>query len=261
MKSKGFSFLFLGLTVVFLSSDVFGLAARRPAVSMLVVPARYTIVQVGNDISAHRPCVMVSYNDMDMGGLFVWDGAKWIGITPSDLAAANFVRIKPSRVILVGSREDLGGLVDSLAWCEDIVFIEDMRTTALLNRLGRIFNFSDAEWRWFASRYGCELNINNREEVEGSWYDQSREEFLAKEAALQAAKEIDLPPADTIDAEPMEELEPVDGDAPADDMSGQEMLDEQEPDADVLEIEDRENEDLSPAPDIEAEEDMDEIAE
>jgi len=248
---------------ILLATDVFGLAARKPSVSMLVVPARYTVIQVGNDIRAHRPSVMVSYNDMDMGELFVWDGSKWISITASDLAAANFVRRRPSRVVLVGNREDVRDLERAVDWCDDVVAIEDMRTTALLNQLGRIFNFSDDEWQWFASRYGCELNINNRDQLEGSWYDQTREEFLAKEAALEAAKEIDLPPSGRMDSKPMEEMEPIE-DVPAADieyegMSGGEAMEETESEPDDLEVYFEEDEVPAPEQDIEIEDDADDV--
>lgn len=213
MKSKGLFLLALGVFAIGLCADVFGLAARKPSVSMLVVPAHYTIIQVGNDIISQRPGVMVSYSDTEERELHVWNGALWIPVGVSDLAAANFVRNKPARVVFVGKTDAVGDLVDSVPWCEDVAIVEDLQTTALLNKLGRIFNFSEAEWNWFAKRYGCELNIRNRDRIGRSWYDQSRDEFLAREAALNAEKNIEMPEA-MIEDQSMEEVEPIEQELP-----------------------------------------------
>lgn len=177
----------------FFALESFGLATRKPGVSMLVAPARYTVLQVSQDILAHRPAILVSYRD---GGfaerdMFVWDGSGWIAISADDFAKMNFVRRRPAKIVFIGDRADLGDLIAAADWCEDVELIENLQTTALLNSLGRTFNFSGSEWSWFAQRYGCDLDVLNRAELKGSWYDQRGSEFLARERAQKESQMLD----------------------------------------------------------------------
>jgi hypothetical protein len=196
MKKRFLKFTLIAIGVV-LALDVFGLAARRPPISMLVVPARYSFVQIGNDILSHRPAVLVSYRGSAESGaqeLFVWDGYKWIPIRLSDFAAINFVRQVPDKLVFVGAADEVAELVAAATWCEDVELVAELETAALLNRFGEIFDFKAAEWNWFAQRYGCELQVTNTEELRGSWYDQSGAEFQARERAEREARLLDLPP-------------------------------------------------------------------
>lgn len=206
MKSYRFTIAVL-MFVMILAASAFGLSARRPPVSLLVVPARYTVIQVSRDIVGHRPAVLVSYRDGLENGrsLYVWDGSKWIPISRSDFESMNFVRTTPAKIVFVGPADNLSDLIDAVEWCDEIEVVENMQTTALLNRFGKIFGFSAKEWNWFARRYGCELNVTNKQELEGSWYDQKGSEFLEREQTQKIAREVVVPEADVVDRDRVDE--------------------------------------------------------
>ncbi len=183
--------------------SVCGMAPRRFPTSLLVVPARHTVLQIANDVVAHRPVVLVSYQvsgEDDALSLHVWDPArsKWHPILLSDFRNATFTRQKPDRVVLVGSSPDLPtdplpeALRSAAAWADELHVIKTLSTTPLLNELSDIFAFSKKEQAWFATRYQRGLVDIHAQQRRRSWYDQTLDEFLESEGKQSPADPEDV---------------------------------------------------------------------
>jgi hypothetical protein len=150
--------------------------ANRGEYSLIVAPARYSVMQVLFDVIEQRPSVLVSYQgeaSTANPALHVWNGATWNPIGVHDLQELSFLQRTPTRAVMVGDDSLLPVSVrDSLAWLPEVIYIRDLQTSALLNDFGRVFNWSSREWRWFAKRYNLELEDEAEPARRTSWYEQ-----------------------------------------------------------------------------------------
>lgn len=143
--------------------------------TMLVVPARYTVMQLAFDVKHSYPTMLVSYqSDVDdqKTVLHAWDGKQWVYISMKDYQEGRFFRRMPTRVIIVGNNETVPPeLIDGPAWSTTVMRIPVMDTAGVVNALGAIYDFYPYQYEWFARRY--KLDIINIDEAGGktSWYD------------------------------------------------------------------------------------------
>ena len=152
-----------------------GMAPKNDHVNLLVVPARYSVLQVAFDVADSYPTVLVSYQGGQDGRdplLYAWNGTEWVFVTLDDYARARFLQIMPSRIILVGG-DDLmpQSLVEASNWGSMVVNVPSVDTATLINSLANIYGFSSRDWRWFAVRYNLDLIDLNEEQRKDSWYD------------------------------------------------------------------------------------------
>ena len=165
-------------------------AARKPkGVSMLVVPSRYSVIQVAFDIVAHYQVVLVSYQgdaSTENPLIHAWNGQEWVYISVSDYVDGRFLQVMPSRTILVGDAALLPPVMDAVSvWCPYVVTIDSIDTSSLVNGLGAFFSFSPRQWEWYAKRYNLTLEDVNAAERRKSWYDQT--DYTPKQKARVAA--------------------------------------------------------------------------
>lgn len=156
----------------------FGLpaSANNSDYSLIVSPARYSVVQVLFDVIQQRPAVMVTYQEgpsPDQPLLHVWNGNAWTQIGLHDLRELNFLQRTPGRAILIGPDDLLPPSVrDALSWMPELVMVREMNNAALLNELGRVMKWSNGEWKWFAKRYNLDIEDEAAALRQSSWYDQ-----------------------------------------------------------------------------------------
>ncbi len=154
-------------------------AASTDQVVMLVVPARYNVMQVAFDVARRYPTVLVSYQHVDPDPqLHVWNGFEWKPLSLTDYQSGAFLQSYPSRTIFLGDDTLLPASLRSIsAWCESVVQFPDLETASLVNEIGRYLPFTPADWRWFAGRYNLQLtNLKAKEEAavqNESWYTES----------------------------------------------------------------------------------------
>lgn len=164
----------------------------------MVVPARYSILQVAFDLARRFPVIVVSYQPREGKDplLHVWDGQDWLYLTLDDYRQARFVRVRPARAVLVGDETVLPTeLVESSRWCPLVLNIRAMDTAGLINGMGQVLAFRDADWRWFAARYNMPLVDQNAELRKKSWYDRAPEEvlpWLQTQGLVSASTEMEL---------------------------------------------------------------------
>ncbi len=153
-----------------------GSTSTRP--TLLVMPARYTTMQLAFDLIEKRDTVLVSYQSESGGAapvLHVWDRQEWIPVSLDSYRQLSFLRTTPSRIILVGDDATLpASLVDAstMSGGSKVMQVPSQDTATLVNALGKVYEFNDQEWAWFSGRYRLELNDANTELRGQSFYDQ-----------------------------------------------------------------------------------------
>lgn len=173
--------------------------------TLLVIPSRHGAVQVGRDLQDRHPLMLMTYDPAspeDNPFLHIWQGTQWVHVSSGDFFNGSFLRNDPSRVVVVGpATPQVGRLVENaIAWSPEVLNLESEDPVELINAFGRMMEFRAREWRWFASRYGLELEDMSEGMPRLSWYDS----YVASE----------LPPATNPfrrrrDTEPEEGLRPI----------------------------------------------------
>lgn len=195
--------------------------------TMLVVPARYSVLQIAFDCAHQFKTVLVSYQDGQDGTpllLYAWNGKEWVYVDTEDYTDASFIKVPPSRVILIGDDSVLPEeLVERSGWSANVLSIPTLQTAELLNTLGRHLNFSPYQWKWFSKRYNLKMEDVNVERRQSSWYDGKYdfEEMDRKRVEQKSSRQIppapvlevqpatvDIMPIATVPVEPVTRLEP-----------------------------------------------------
>jgi hypothetical protein len=152
-------------------------ASANSGTTLFIVPARYSVLQVMFDVLRRREALLMSYQGEPDGAdpvLHAWNGLEWLPVTLDDYREAQFLSVRPARVVLVG---DAGVLPVSLAtgaaqWGSRVLNVERMDSSSLVNAAGRLLGFTDADWKWFAARYKMQLTDVESERRNQSWFDQ-----------------------------------------------------------------------------------------
>lgn len=143
--------------------------------TLIVAPARFSVLQALFDVIQRRPAVLVSYQGdatERQPALHAWNGEEWIPISLRDFAEVRFLSQVPTRVLLVGDEQTLPPAVaDAAAWCPRIIAVPSLDTASLLSDVGRALNFTREDWEWFAARYRLQVKDLNAPARATSWYD------------------------------------------------------------------------------------------
>ncbi len=166
--------LLVAIALALLSCAAVPAASAGSDVTLLVAPARYSVLQVMFDVLRHRDAVLVSYQGDARSGspvLHAWNGSEWVPVPLPDFSDASFLAVRPGRAVLIGGDDEVpAALFDAVAWCPAVVSVGSVRTDALVNACGQLFGFSPAEWTWFAKRYGMQLSEAGTGPAKDSWY-------------------------------------------------------------------------------------------
>lgn len=232
--------ILLLLAVGLLLAGAFQAADARAGrgLTMLVVPARYSAIQLGMDLVARYPAVLVSYQGdaaSQQPILHAWNGEEWVKVPMEDYASAAFLQTVPARAILVGDEKLLPEVLSSsvASWCGDVTVLRSLDTASLVNELSRLFNFKSGEWRWFARRYNLTLEDGNAAARQESWYDRSSyEDEWTPKLKRRSSDAVAEPPAAVAEPAPVpvgeiEEPAPAPEAAPL--PAGAEAIEEQAP--------------------------------
>ncbi len=179
------------------------LVARTPKLTMVVVPARFSVLQVSFDLISRFSAVLVSYQGdatTDVPLIHAWNGQEWVSVTLEDYREASFLQVTPLRTIIVGDESMVPAvLTEASSWCQDVINIPSIDTATMVNSFGRLFDFTRSDWQWFSKRYNLGLQDINAEKRNRSWYDFP---FVEKKADVPQeipspaeAPEADLPAA------------------------------------------------------------------
>ncbi|MCS6770739.1 MAG: hypothetical protein NZ740_01785 [Kiritimatiellae bacterium] len=171
------NFLRRSFTIMFACLAGWLSALEAPGYTLLVAPARYSVIQVAQDVLQRVPAVLVAYQGNATTAepiLHAWNGTEWVPITLKDFREVNFLQKMPSRTILIGSDDVLPKtLMEASSWSPRLDRITDMTTGALINDLGRLLDWGEDNWVWFARRYNLTLVDEAAPRRSRSWFDQA----------------------------------------------------------------------------------------
>jgi hypothetical protein len=147
------------------------------ATLLLVVPARYTIVQFAFDIAKLRPSTvaMVAYDDNPTNQaprIHVWNGAirDWMRMSLSEYRNGSFMRTPPKNIVLIGSDMPGGVLMEGSTWATAKKRVPTFSAVTLVNTLNETMSFTQDEWKTLARRYGLKLkDMNDERRRHGKW--------------------------------------------------------------------------------------------
>lgn len=144
--------------------------------TLIVAPARYSVIQMAFDLIKKRPAVLVSYRGEASTPdplLYAWNGAEWVYVSLQDYRDVRFLQDSPRQVVLLGDENTLpAALKDATGWARDVQTVKALDNAALVNEFGRLFKWTPAEWSWFAARYNLKLQDEAEPYRRSSWYDQ-----------------------------------------------------------------------------------------
>lgn len=162
--------------------------------TLIVAPARFSVIQVAFDLIKKRPSVLVSYRgeaSTTEPQLYAWNGAEWVGVSLQDYRDVRFLQDSPKQVVLLGDENTLPkSLREATGWAKNIQIITSLDNASLVNEFGRLFKWTAKEWNWFSARYNLKLQDESEPYRHSSWYDQPGP--LTRDAG---SKVLSAPPA------------------------------------------------------------------
>lgn len=205
-------------------------SARMNAV--MVIPARYTIVQFSFDIVTLRGVELVTYEKTGggMAVLYRWDwmASQWQGITASELEQFSFMKSAPDYVYLVGTDKDLPSSVDAAtAGAEKVIRIKTLNLVQVINILNETMNFSQPEWEALAEKHKLKIKDWNYERRRWGRYGppksrtvKSRSTHVVTVTAAQELESLEEPvkPVEPVDKTEVESVEGAGGANPFEEM-------------------------------------------
>lgn len=147
--------------------------AARGANDVLVVPNRYTVVQLGFDIMALRDVALIACDaaaDADNPILHVWSRRRnaWERLSVNEYAMGTFVAGDIDTMILVGSDSVLPrDVVVGAAQADTQKRIETLHIATIVNTLNKSMALTAGEWKWLAKRHN--LTIKDRNAARRRW--------------------------------------------------------------------------------------------
>ena len=178
-------------------------AAKSKRTSLLVIPARQTIVQLGFNMAALRPVTLVSYEsltDLDDPAMHIWDAktSEWVATTLGEYAIDPLVG-SPRHVFVVGASEDASRLAGSAPDGSKLVTVNSMSVMNIINAMNQSLSVTTVEWDRLARWHGLKTQDMN--------YDRRRYGRYGRPGQTRkpaATLDLDEAPAETLEAVPAE---------------------------------------------------------
>jgi hypothetical protein len=186
------------------------MAARRNTTDVLVVPSRYTIVQLSFDIVALRDVALVAYGNSATSGdllLHAWDAdtGTWKSITADEYAVGAFSSREPDEMILIGSDADLpSAIIAGASQARNVTRIDTLSVVTVVNALHKRMKFTEREWKLLAERHGLEIKDSNYERRRWGRYGPPGKKTKAPESVELPAEDIASEPEETVETESLE---------------------------------------------------------
>ena len=195
MKRIGKLVLFLASVLALLPGAAFA-GKRSHEITLVLVPRQETTVRLGLDIAGKYPTLLISYRKSADGkiSLHGWAGSKWVRVTLENYRKGEFFHHGPSAALIIEDENDPAPeeLVPPADWCPAVYKISTTRLRPLLHLLGRFYDFSAREWKWFARRYRLSLDEINPEGLNIHWYDKPLIHWLSHRPAGNPSNDLDF---------------------------------------------------------------------
>jgi hypothetical protein len=181
------------LIAVLIAVSAGAIVAKIPA-TLMVIPARYRIVELSFDIARMHNVALVSYG-IDQRKrellLHMWNGQRWMAIGVDEFQSGSFLLGAPERIIAIGDEKTLPTALSAApSWCPVFERLTSLDIGALINQLGGLLNFRDSEWRRLARKYDLSLTDLNAEKRRAGRYGAHSGAGSAPATDLRAAEDI-----------------------------------------------------------------------
>lgn len=166
-----------------MSGSGFSMGKPPEGISLLLVPARPALVQVGLDMAEQGHALLMTYADTtspDKPFLHLWDGSHWLRVSPEKFRTGDFLRNPASKLVVVGEESELAArlIEQGLNWSPEVLHLGSLNVTELINQMGKLYQFNRREWEWMARRYDLALEDLRADMQPTSWYDSNRASTL-----------------------------------------------------------------------------------
>ena len=134
---------------------------------LMVVPARYTIIQLAFRLACLRPVTVIAYGDgsnVMSPVMHIWDGDayNWTKINFAEYNSGSVFRKMPKTIIIIGNNKALlKNFIPS--WYSTVNQMPIVDIMTLVNNLDSSLKFTPSEWKWLARRYELKLKDLNAE--------------------------------------------------------------------------------------------------
>ena len=133
--------------------------------TVLVAPARMSVIQVGMDLAARNGVTLVSYQGEASTAkplIHVWNGTGWDYVALEDFTAGKFLPVKPSQTLVIGDDKMVPEAFAPMSdWAGHVQKIPSVLTPELLNAAGTALKFRTEDWQWFSNRYNMKVEDIN----------------------------------------------------------------------------------------------------
>jgi hypothetical protein len=166
--------------------------------TVVVVPARYNVMQVAMDIAARNGVTLVSYQGEATTAkplIHVWNGQSWNFVALEDFQTGKFLTEKPKQTLVIGDEHMVPQVFAPIsAWASQQETIATIETQPMLNQLGAALKFRSTDWQWYASRYNLKLADLNAPIRKTSYYDRPIGEPFTLKRRHTAQKTVEVQP-------------------------------------------------------------------
>jgi|GEM_PF-1572572 len=196
--------LFLGVLSLF-AGAIPAAAAEEGGPILMVIPARYTMVQFANDVASLRETYIVSFEKSKDGSLqlYVWDRTAndWIKTDLDTYSGGGLFAVQPVEAFVIGADSDVPpALVSGTSFCE-MKRINSLNIVPIANTLNESLEFQSNEWRWLAGRHKLQIVDLNEDRRRYGRYgkpgakDSKAAPAMGAEEEIEATTEVQPPPA------------------------------------------------------------------
>jgi hypothetical protein len=166
--------------------------------TLVVAPARYSVMQVAMDLAARNGVTLVSYQGEATTAkplVHVWNGREWNFVALADFQTGKFLTEKPKQTLVIGDERMVPqAFAPIAAWAGQPQTITAIETQPMLNQLGAALKFRDTDWQWYASRYNLKLDDLNAPLRKTSYYDRPIGEPFTLKRRHTTQKSIEVQP-------------------------------------------------------------------
>lgn len=172
--------------------------------TVVVAPARISVMQVGMDLAARYGVTLVSYQGEASTAnplLHLWNGTSWEFLSLDEFVSGKFLAAKPTQTLVIGDEKFVPEVFAPMsAWAGKLQKIPALGTADILNTAGQALKFRAADWQWFSARYNMKVEDLNTALRQDSIYKHKVGEPLTLRRRDEAKKTTTgVPPAAIIE--------------------------------------------------------------
>ena len=176
--------------------------------TVVVAPARISVIQVGMDLAARYGVTLVSYQGEVSTAkplIHIWNGTGWDFLPLEDFVEGKFLPTKPTQTLVIGDEKLVPeAFAPMSAWAGKVQKLPGLGTPDILNAAGAALKFRSEDWQWFSTRYNMKTEDINASVRQDTIYKHK----VGDPVTLRRRGDAKKPATDTTPAAVIEPTEP-----------------------------------------------------